>query len=166
MVLAVAVSLLLLGCGQEKEVSSFHPVNWEKRRARFNEGSVFVRGSSYLSVYSEIYSETEHKTHNLAVTVSMRNTNLKDTVYIDRAVYYNTQGEAIRSYFSHPIYVAPLETVEIVIDESDRTGGSGANFVFDWRMAPRLHEPFFEGVMISTLGQQGLSFTTQGRRVD
>jgi hypothetical protein len=44
------------------------------------------------------------------------------------AKYYNTQGTLLRSYFEHPIYLAPLETVEIVIDEGDREGGTGANF--------------------------------------
>ena len=78
------------------------------------------------------------------------------------AEYYNTQGELLRSYFDHPIYLVPLETVEIVIDEGDREGGTGANFLFDWRIKQGSNEPLFEAIMISTSGQQGLSFTTNG----
>jgi len=59
-----------------------------------------------------------------------------------------------------------METVEIVIDEKDQEGGTGANFLFDWSIKPNSHEPYFEGVMISTSGQQGLSFTTEGKRVE
>lgn len=95
----------------------------------------------------------------------MRNTSLKDTVYIDKAEYFDTKGTPIRIYFEQTIFIAPMETVEIVIDEIDREGGTGANFLFDWKIKPASSEPLFEGVMISTSGQQGLSFTTQGQRV-
>ena len=71
----------------------------------------------------------------------------------------------VETYLDHPNYVAPLETVEIVISEKDDTGGSGANFLFDWAIHPGTPEPLFEGIMISTIGSQGLSFTTQGVRV-
>ena len=121
-------------------------------------------GSSYLSVYSQIYNETEHKTYNLTATVSIRNVNSRDTIYIDNAEYFNTRGHAIRKYFNKTVYLAPMETVEIVIDENDKEGGTGANFHFDWRIKPSSNEPLFEAVMISSFGQ-GLSFTTQGKRI-
>ena len=59
-----------------------------------------------------------------------------------------------------------METAEIVIDEIDKEGGTGANFLFEWKVTKNTNEPFFEGIMISTSGQQGLSFTTQGRRIN
>jgi hypothetical protein len=123
-----------------------------------------LNGSSYLSVYSQIYNETEHKTYNLTATVSIRNVNTNDTIYIDNAEYFNTRGHAIRKYFKKTVYLAPMETVEIVIEENDKEGGTGANFHFDWRMKPSSNEPLFEAVMISSFGQ-GLSFTTQGIRI-
>ena len=124
------------------------------------------RGSTYLSVYSEIYSQTEHIKHPLTATISLRNTSHSDTVFVESADYYDTKGQRIRSYFSRPIYLSPMETVEIVIDQVDETGGSGANFLFQWQVKPGVPEPLFEGVMISTSGQQGLSFTTRGVRID
>ncbi len=162
------LSLLILSCAEKtkKEVSSIDPINWSNRTANIPEQDSLLNGTSYLSVYSEIYSETEHRTHNLTSTISMRNTNLKDTIYINKAEYFDTKGNSIRTYFEEPIYIKPMETVEIVIDEKDRSGGTGANFLFQWSIKPNSHEPYFEGVMISTSGQQGLSFTTQGRRVD
>lgn len=123
-----------------------------------------LTGSSYLSVYSQIYNETEHKTYNLTATVSIRNVNSRDTIYIDNAEYFNTRGHAIRKYFKRTVYLAPMETVEIVIEENDKEGGTGANFHFDWRIKPSSNEPLFEAVMISSFGQ-GLSFTTQGKRI-
>ena len=154
------------GCEKQKEISSINPINWENRAVKKSLPDSLVSGASYLSVYSEIYSETEHATINLTATISLRNINKKDTIYLDKAEYYNTHGQLIRSYFSKPIFISPMETVEIVIDEHDKEGGSGANFIFDWKIQTNTHEPFFECVMISTYGQQGLSFTTQGIRID
>ncbi|WP_421813156.1 DUF3124 domain-containing protein [Flagellimonas sp.] len=160
--------MLIFSCTEKtkKEVSSIDPVNWNNRMANISKKDSLLTGTSYLSVYSEIYSETEHRTHNLTSTISMRNTNLKDTIYINKAEYFDTKGNPIRTYFDEPIYIKPMETVEIVIDEKDQEGGTGANFLFDWSIKPNSHEPYFEGVMISTSGQQGLSFTTEGKRVE
>lgn len=159
-------TLLIQSCKEEVELSSINPINWEKRALSLKENDSLLHGTSYLSVYSQIYSQTEHKTHNLTVTVSMRNTNKTDSVYLNKAEYFDTKGKLIRTYFNKTIFIAPLETVEIVIDEKDKEGGTGANFLFDWSIKPNLNEPIFEGIMISTSGQQGLSFTTQGYRIN
>ena len=98
--------------------------------------------------------------------VSLRNVSDADTIYISKADYYNTRGQLIRQYFKKPIQLKPLETVEIVIDEADEDGGSGANFIFEWSSKPKTPEPLFEAIMTSLRGSQGLSFTTQGRRID
>lgn len=167
--LVTAATFFLLtysSCVEEHEVSSINPVNWQKRMIDIPTRDSLETGMSYLSIYSHIYSFTEHRSQDLTVTVSMRNTNRRDTIYINHAEYYHTSGELIRTYFKHPVFIAPMETVEIIIDEVDREGGSGANFMFDWTMKAGLHEPFFEAVMISVAGSQGLSFITQGRRVE
>ena len=155
----------LLGCSQREAVSSVDPVNWQARTVSSLPSDSLTAGTTYLSIYSQIYSQTEHRTHDLTATVSIRNTNQSDTIFVEKAQYFDTHGELIETYFNQTIFIAPLETVEIVIDEIDRTGGTGANFLFNWRVAPNQPEPLFEAVMISTLGQQGLSFTTQGKRI-
>ena len=164
-ILLVLLIGLIASCEDKKTISSYNPVDWETRNTGIPETDSLQNGKSYLSVYSEIYSQTEHRTHNLTTTVSMRNINMNDTIYINKAEYFNTEGKAIRTYFDHPIYIAPLETVEIVVDETDVEGGTGANFIFEWAMKDSISEPLFEGVMISTSGQQGLSFTSKGVRI-
>lgn len=161
----IMVSLLLCSCEEEKQLSSIDPVNWESRAITIPAKDSLDSGETYLSIYSSIYSQTEHTTHNLTATVSIRNTSRKDTIYVESAEYYNTAGSLIRTYFDKPIYILPLETIEIVIDERDMEGGSGANFIFDWQADLNATEPIFDAVMISTSGQQGLSFTTQGVRI-
>ena len=147
-------------------MSSIDTVNWEKRKVNIEPKDSLIIGSTYLSVYSQIYSLDEHKTHDLTVTVSMRNINKTDTIYLNKAEYFDTHGNSIRTYFDFPIYLKPMETVEIIIDEIDGEGGTGGNFVFDWKVKQNSLTPFFEGVMISTSGQQGLSFTTHGVQIE
>lgn len=159
---AMILAVLLAACGQEKELSSLDPVSWEKRRITLSQPDSLAHGSTYLSIYSEIYDRNVQITHPLTATVSMRNKSSTDSVYIHRADYYSTDGRLIRTYFDYPIFIRPLETIEIVIDQSDKEGGTGANFIFEWSAQKGALEPFFEAVMISTTGQQGISFTTQG----
>jgi hypothetical protein len=162
----ITISFFLASCMKKEEVSSINPINWERRMVGLPVLDSLTKGTTYLSVYSQIYSFTEHRSADLTVTVSMRNTNRADTIFIRHADYYDTAGKLIRTYFNQPVFIGPLETVEIIIDEIDRAGGSGANFLFDWMIKPGIHEPFFEAVMISTAGSQGLSFVTEGRRVE
>ena len=162
LLLFFGVCLMLFSCNEKKEFSSIEPNNWKKRTVELSQNDSLTSGQTYLSVYSQIYSSSEDRTHNLTVTVSMKNINLNDTVFINKAAYFDTKGKLIRTYFSNPIYIAPLETVEIIIDELDKYGGTGANFIFDWKKKKNVEDPHFESIMISTFGQQGLSFTSQG----
>lgn len=157
--------LLLHGCSAPTSKSATPKVNWEKRSTTIPQKSDLIMGSTYLSVYSQIYQLHEHKTYNLTVTVSLRNVSPQDTVYVLSADYYNSEGELLRKYVNNPIYLKPLETVEIVINEDDEQGGTGGNFVFNWAAQNELQVPFFEAIMVSTTGQQGLSFGTQGIRI-
>lgn len=158
--------LLITSCEEWEELDTPHHENFEKRTVDLNNLDSLESGKSYLSVYSQIYSLSEHKTHNLTVTASIRNIGLVDTLYITKAQYFDTHAKSIHTYFDQPVFVGPLETIEIVIDEVDQSGGTGANFIFDWKIKPNSTAPFFEGVMISTYGQQGLSFTTEGKRIE
>ncbi|MGB3801580.1 MAG: DUF3124 domain-containing protein [Lewinella sp.] len=157
---------LLLACEQASPTVTVNPTNWESRRATLSGTDSLTSGATYLSSYSQIYTETEHRTFDLTATISIRNINLRDSIYITNASYYGTDGALVRTYFTDPIYLRPLETVEIIIESQDREGGTGDNFYFEWSVPAGLHEPLFEGVFISTYGQQGISFVTRGVRVE
>ena len=86
--------------------------------------------------------------------ISLRNTS-----------FFDAKGKRIRSYFEKPIYLSPLETVKIIIDELDTSGGTGAIFIFNWSIPSKSSEPIFESVMSSNIGQQGLSFTAIGKKI-
>ena len=158
-------SLLLFSCERPRKLSSTDPINWDKRAVTNVIEDSLESGSTFLSIYSQIYMRNEDEQSNLTVTVSLHNPSLKDKIFIDKAVYYNTHGEPIRTYFNQPIFIRPMETVQIVIDGIDNEGGTGANFVFDWKIRQKTNEPIFEAVMISTYGNQGISFVTTGKKI-
>jgi hypothetical protein len=159
------VSIFIFGCQKGKEISSYNSENWSKRFININAKDSLEYGKSYLSVYSQIYSVSEHKTHNLTAMISMRNTSDLDTIYLLKSKYYDTHGKLVRTYFNTPIFLAPMETTEIIIDEVDVEGGTGSNFIIEWKIPANCPEPLFEGIMNSTVGQQGLSFSTQSKRI-
>ena len=163
--LSIILLVVLFSCNEKKELSSINLENWYKRTANMSTKDSLEYGKSYLSIYSQIYSMSEHKTHNLTAMASLRNTSDTDSIYILKAFYYDTHGKLIRKYFDFPIYLAPMETTEIIIDEIDVAGGTGSNFIFEWRIPKNCPEPLFEGIMSSTIGQQGLSFTTYAKRI-
>ena len=155
------IILSIQACDDQKDFSSVDPVNWKKRSVAYVMSDSLMSGITYLSVYSSIYSLTEKRTHDLTATVSMRNTSRVDSIFIDKAEYFDTKGQSIRTYFDQTIFIAPMETVEIVIDEIDQAGGTGGNFLFDWKIKPRSNEPLFESIMIS---EEILCVGEKGRR--
>jgi len=161
----VCLVLVCVSCENENKQDELKKVNWKNRVAKVSPTDSLETGESYLSIYSQIYSLSQHKRYNLTAMVSLRNTSKKDTIYLLKADYYDTHGELIKTYFDQPVYVSPMETLEIVIDEGDISGGTGSNFLFDWQIPQNCPEPIFEAVMSSTVGSQGLSFTTQAKRI-
>jgi hypothetical protein len=162
----VLLTLIISACsGNETTRYPTQETDWKSKEISTVNFENYTRGTSYLPVYSHIYHIHEQRIFDLTITVSIRNVSLTDSLFLIKADYINTVGENIRQYIDVPIYLAPLETIEIVIDEQDIEGGSGANFVFDWATINDKNPPLFEAVMISTNGQQGLSFTTRGVEV-
>ena len=157
------IVLIFTACsGKESKKYPVKQADWESKQTEVEDFSGYFQGKTYLPVYSHIYHIHEHRTFDLTITVSLRNVSITDTVYILEADYYNTVGDNIRQYVKKPVYLCPLETLEIVIEEQDTEGGSGANFIFHWATKNEKNPPLFESVMISTNGQQGLSFSTRG----
>lgn len=150
----------------EKEIVN-NPIveeNWEKRTIERPVNDSLIYGESYLSAYTQVYSKLESKTLGMTATVTLRNVNRLDTVYVNKISFHNSNGKILHEYINKTIFLAPLETIKIVVDESDFTNGSGSSFIFNWSIKKQSKEPLFESVMVSTYGKQGLSFSMQGVR--
>lgn len=117
----------------------------------------------YIPIYSDIYSESKDVKFLLTATLSIRNTSLTDTIYIGDIRYYDSGGALIRNYLKDEVLVLkPMQSIEYVIERNDTAGGTGANFLLNWAARTSSVNPVFQGVMISTHGQQGISFITEG----
>lgn len=154
------LAFALTSCSKTVEEDSYHTLDWDSRMVEVLPDSL-ITGSSYLSVYSEIYSNTEARTVSLTATISIRNINDIDTLYIQRADLFDSNGNKVYSFTDRPVQVLPLETLELIVDQTNHQGGSGGNMIFDWSIHKGSIEPHFEAVMISTSGQQGIAFRTE-----
>lgn len=135
----------------------------DKYNSTTNSSDLLYRDTVYIPIYSDIYSETKDVKFNLTATLSIRNTSLTDTIYIDDINYYNTEGKLVRDYLANQtLGLSPMQSIEYVIEEDDTEGGTGANFIINWAANNKHMHPIFQGVMISTNGQQGISFLTEG----
>jgi hypothetical protein len=116
----------------------------------------------YLPVYSHIYSGDRERPVYLAVTVSIRNTDPVRSIQVINVDYYNSEGRRLQRYLEKPVTLPPLATARYVVKESDKAGGSGANFLVRWQSGEPANPPLIESIMISTASQLGISFTSRG----
>lgn len=125
-----------------------------------------VRGQSiYVPAYSHIYASNGERSF-LAITLSIRNTSITDSIAITSVRYYNSNGKLVKEYTKKKLLLSPLATAEFFIQENDSSGGSGANFIVEWTSDKNVTEPVVEAVMIATRLQQGISFTSPGRVIE
>lgn len=159
---------LLFGqsCKQPKEVDpSSNVLDQHTLDRRVNETAVdSLLREVYVPIYSDIYNQTRDSRTLLTATLSIRNTSIRDSLFIRKIDYYNTEGDLVRSYINQTIYLRPMESIDYVIEQQDKAGGSGANFLIDWYSRKPLH-PLFQAVMVGGLGSQAFSFTTEGVEV-
>ncbi len=121
------------------------------------------------TIYVPIYSEIHHfknRTFPLSATLSVRNTDPQNPIIITSVKYYNSDGKLVREHLENPLRMAPLATTDFIVDQNDRTGGSGANFLVEWIAETKVYEPIVEAVMVSTTSQQGISFLSKGRVIE
>ena len=152
--------LVLISCSKSKVTETKHHSNYHFEtvdRSAFEQTELV-----YIPIYSDIYFVDSKHTFSLTATLSIRNTSFKDSIYVFSIDYYNSGGQKVRRYNESTLLVKPMESVEFVVENKDDTGGVGANFVVDWGGKLNVQKPYFQGIMIGTMGQQGISFTTEG----
>lgn len=117
----------------------------------------------YVPVYSHIYFQDTTSAVNLAVTLSVRNTDPQRSLKLRRVDYYDTRGRPLHAYVPATRVLGPLETAEFVVHRNDVAGGSGANFLVEVASDSTATDPVVEAVMIGFSGNVGTSFVTQAR---
>jgi len=123
-----------------------------------------VQGQTiYVPIYSQIYHHNRQEVFYLAATLSIRNTDLNNSLIVTSVRYYDSNGKLVKQYLENPIQINALSSTDFFVTRDDTSGGLGANFIVEWVAATEISEPIVEAVMIGTDFQQGISFISPGR---
>ncbi len=129
-----------------------------------SEKYILSRGETvYVPVYSNVFSAPKQVPFYLAAILSIRNTDMANSIAVQSADYFDTKGKLLKRYYQQPVTLAPLETVYIYIPEDNVAGGVGANFIVKWKSSQEVNMPIIECVMIGTKSGQGISFVSPGQ---
>jgi hypothetical protein len=165
----LAIALILLTSCQSLK-SSPQPQNNNQQKilppktVTLDKNFQIVKGQTiYVPVYSEIYHHNRQEIFYLAATLSIRNTDLNNSIIITSVRYYDSNGKLVRQYLNNPIQLNALASTDFFVTRDDNSGGLGANFIVEWVAATEISEPIVEAVMIGTDFQQGISFISPGR---
>ncbi len=120
--------------------------------------------SVYIPVYSNIFISGGGSL-DLAITLTVRNTDFNRTIIISAVNYYDTAGRLIEKYLPAPYVLAPMASTYFFVNQADSRGGSGANFIVQWSAEKPSNAPIIEAVMAGSRGTHGISFITQGSEI-
>ncbi|MAS94761.1 MAG: hypothetical protein CMO55_16300 [Verrucomicrobiales bacterium] len=115
----------------------------------------------YVPAYSHVY-HSSGEPFQLTVTLSVRNTSTDSEIIVSALRYFDTQGREVKSYLDKPVRLPALGTTEVLVEQSDSSGGSGANFLVEWYANEPVTAPIIESVMIGTTSGRGISFARPG----
>ena len=115
----------------------------------------------YVPAYSHVYRDGGAP-FSLETTLSVRNVDANQPLFLRAVEYFDTSGKLVRTFLDETIKLAPLQTVEYLVERRDSSGGSGANFLVQWKGAADLDKPLIETVMVGILGSQAIVFAKSG----
>ena len=116
----------------------------------------------YVPAYSHIYSGNREVPLFLTVTISIRNIDSRNSIKVTAVDYYESQGNLLKKFIDSPIILKPLESTHYVVPQKDKAGGSGANFIVEWKSDKPVNSPIVEAVMIAS-GGGAISFISRGQ---
>ncbi len=120
----------------------------------------------YVPIYSDIYFMTGERRFLLTATLSIRNTSLRDELFVNSVDYYDSAGILLKKYLAKTLIVKPLSSIEFVVENREDRGGAGANFIVAWGTNAPALQPVIQAVMIGTVSQQGISFVTESVTIE
>ena len=107
-VLLLATMALLSGCDQTPQdpnvlYSEKHqdPIQELEMTTAVDRSQFAYKQTFYVPIYSDIYIDRYNEKVLLSATLSIRNTTLEKSLYINKIDYYGTNGELIKSYIKN-----------------------------------------------------------------
>src|SRR6476469_3848218 len=164
---AIAAIVIITSCSDQTTSQRQQPDTKRETSLKavpLDKTKVVMGQTVYVPIYSHIYHyNSQDQVMNLSATLSIRNTDLTNSIIITSVRYYNTDGKLIRQDIKSPVELNPLASTDFFIAADDTSGGSGANFIVEWVAEKTVYEPVIEAVMISTSSSQGISFVSPAK---
>ena len=164
---AIAAIVIITSCWDQTTSQRQQPDTKREislRTVTLDQTKVVMGQTVYVPIYSHIYHyNSQDNVMNLSATLSIRNTDLTNSIIITSVRYYDTDGKLIRQDIKSPVELKPLASTNFFIAANDTIGGSGANFIVEWVAEKTVYEPVIEAVMISTSSSQGISFVSPAK---
>ena len=171
-VLLIAIMSLLSGCDQSAQdpnvLLSEHqkdPIKELAITSDVDHSQFGYKQTFYVPIYSDIYTDRDARKVLLSATLSVRNTTLKKSLYINKIDYYDTDGALVKSYLDKPIELPAMATLNYIVEKEEDKGGSGANFIIEVEGVDETVKPVIEAVMIGNFSNKGFAFSTEGTPV-
>lgn len=120
----------------------------------------------YAYIYSDIYFYDGTQKYPLTNTVSIRNTSLADTAFVLSATYYDSYGSLLEKYIDSTICLAPLESIEFVVEEYETNGGPGANFIIQWGGFKAANQISIQTIIVGIYRRTELSSITDAKVIE
>lgn len=165
----IIMTIGLAACSTQNNLSNLSSIQKREpplQTVSLDRKNIAMGQTIYVPIYSHIYHyNSQDHVMNLSATMSVRNTDSKNSIIITSVKYYDTSGQLIRQDIDRPVALNPLASTSFFIAADDTSGGSGANFMVEWVAEKPVSEPVVEAVMISTSSSQGISFVSPGKVV-
>lgn len=171
-ILLLATMALLSGCDQTPQdpnvlYSEKHqdPIQELEMTTAVDRSQFAYKQTFYVPIYSDIYIDRYNEKVLLSATLSIRNTTLEKSLYINKIDYYGTNGELIKSYIKNSIKLPPMATLNYIVEKEENKGGPGADFIIEVEALDDTVKPVIEAVMIGNFNNKAFAFNTQGTPV-
>ncbi|MFA4904425.1 MAG: DUF3124 domain-containing protein [Desulfobaccales bacterium] len=124
-----------------------------------------VKGQTlYLPIATSYVSDDY--SFNVNATIFIHNTDPDHSINIIKMDFYNTSGKLVEKYLQQPLKLAPAAATRIhVKNPLSGEEGTAAHFVIQWQAEAKAVEPIIGGLLFSSSGTRGYSFSTHPRIV-
>lgn len=162
-VLTIFTSITMLSCkNDDSALTAQDKAMFEIPEVHAKDIQLSYRDTVYVPIYSDLNSDSKYVTYNLTATLSIRNTSLTDSMYVEAINFYNTDGDLISKYINRTLILRPMQSIEYTIDRNKEMNKTGSNFIVKWGAKTADLNPVIQGVKISTDQKQGISLITNG----
>ncbi|MEW5912800.1 MAG: DUF3124 domain-containing protein [Thermodesulfobacteriota bacterium] len=115
----------------------------------------------YVPVFQRVVVDERGREMTLTAKLSLRNTDPARSIEVLSVAQHDSQGRLYKQHLSAPLVLAPLAVrrIRAEIIPNDR----GGCFLVRWQGPAGVNPPLLQTIMLGTAGQQGISFTGEGR---